>query len=153
MASLVDTWCDVLFRASPRFGRATSSTAPPSVIPPYFNEWQDECSFSGHGNGRTTVTHILRFFFIQVGEVPSLHAKMSNNLLLLIFPCSQVLLSSVRECTDVVVSLLMPSGDVESNPVPRSKTDSATDSGARSDLSLVEIISVLQKFKCPFTEL
>lgn len=54
-------------------------------------------------------------------------------------------LCSVGECTDAVASLLMRSGDVQSNPGSLSKTDFATDSGVRSESSLSKVMSVLQK--------
>lgn len=70
-----DTWSDFELHASPRFDKATSTTAPLTAIGPYYYEWQGTRSSSGHGIGNMTlVTHALRFCFVQVGELPSLHA-------------------------------------------------------------------------------
>lgn len=48
------------------------------------------------------------------------------------------------ERTDAVASLLIRSGDVQSNPGSLSKTDFATVSGVRSESTLAEVMSVLQ---------
>lgn len=58
--------------------------------------------------------------FVQVGTTPSLHAKRSSVVFLLVFPCSKVLLVTLYECVDVISLLLLTSGDVETNPGPMS---------------------------------
>lgn len=59
---------------------------------------------SRHGKGiMMTVPHALRFFIAQVGDEPlSLYAKIISDFYLFAFPCPDMLLSTMRECCDVV---------------------------------------------------
>ncbi|XP_037572465.1 uncharacterized protein LOC119454968 [Dermacentor silvarum] len=61
-------------------------------------------------------------FVVQVSKYPSLHAKRSHDVCLLLLPSPIVLLDIVSECAHVVMLLLL-AGDVETNPGPANDSD------------------------------
>ncbi|XP_040357426.2 uncharacterized protein LOC121046817 [Ixodes scapularis] len=101
------------------FERVYASTSTSSLTDGLaLKPWSALGCFSGHGNSlgmhRSNAVCIL----VQVGSVPSLHAKKTNNHCLLLFPCPSVFFALLLECLDVLRSLLLLSGDVELNPGP-----------------------------------
>ncbi|XP_049520487.1 uncharacterized protein LOC125944211 [Dermacentor silvarum] len=79
-------------------------------------------------------------FFVQVSPVTSMYAKKSNNVCLLLFPRPGVLFCVLHDCFDVVIQLLMLSGDVELNPGPSTRT--------QTQEHLTEIDKRLKEVEC-----
>lgn len=99
---------------------STSKTAAPPRDNSIYG-WNHLAALSEHEITLTMRTTHFVFLLVQVGTVPSLNAKRTNNVCLLVFSCSQVLYTTVRDCVDIVGFLQKESGDVEANPVPMSE--------------------------------
>ncbi|XP_065296644.2 uncharacterized protein [Dermacentor albipictus] len=92
-------------------------------------------------------------FVVQVGKHPSLHAKRSSHICLLLFPGPLVILCDFFECI-YVVKLLMLAGDVEQNPGPQKEIlqnchllYAIAALSAKSDAHHTEVIGMLSEVR------
>ncbi|XP_070381509.1 uncharacterized protein [Dermacentor albipictus] len=116
--------------------------------------------FSGQERATTmrTLDNPFCFLAVQVGDCPSLHAKRTSNICTLLFPCPQVLVSTVCDCIHVV-KLLMLAGDIESNPGPTDTNPNAdvlaaiTALSEKSDARHIELMDTLTQLKANQVEL
>ncbi|XP_077491437.1 uncharacterized protein LOC144102044 [Amblyomma americanum] len=93
------------------------STSSPA---PAFKQLRPPASLCGLG-GCATMRSLNPFCFaMQVSKPCCLYAKKSSDYFLIQLPSPQCCLAIVTECSDVIISLLLLSGDIETNPGPAS---------------------------------
>ncbi|XP_077508998.1 uncharacterized protein LOC144120461 [Amblyomma americanum] len=93
------------------------STSSPA---PAFKQLRPPASPCGLG-GCATMRSLNPFCLaMQVSKPCCLYAKKSSDYFLIQLPSPQCCLAIVTECSDVIISLLLLSGDIETNPGPAS---------------------------------
>ncbi|XP_040062185.1 uncharacterized protein LOC120837076 [Ixodes scapularis] len=93
----------------------SSSTA---AYPPTINQPTQPMSLCGLGGCATTQTTNPFNFFVQVSKSCSLFSKKTSNYFLIQLPSPQCCVVISIECFHVIRSLLLQSGDIETNPGP-----------------------------------
>ncbi|CAN7949671.1 unnamed protein product [Ixodes pacificus] len=96
--------------------RAPSSST--ATYPPTINQPTQPISLCGLGGCATTQTINPFNFFVQVSEPYSLFSKKTSNYFLIQLPSPQCCVVISIECFHTIRSLLLQSGDIETNPGP-----------------------------------